>query len=86
VRIRGVLAAVLVAVAVLSAVAPAQVLTPSRAPLDSLPRPKTPFPPVGNYPRACLDCHGWSFDPGFIIKDANARVLAVIAPDDTSAS
>jgi len=69
----------------------AQVLTPSRTRLDSLPRPAAaplPAQSPANGERICVDCHGWTIprgrEPAYIIKDAAARVLAMVPPGDTS--
>jgi len=84
---RGVL---MIAAVALSSKGQAQV-TPSRTRLDSLPRPiaaPLPGPAPANGVRICIDCHGWTIPPGrqpaYIIKDATARVLAMVPPGDTS--
>ena len=82
----------MIAAVALSSEAQAQILTPSRTRLDSLPRPVPPpllpGPTPANGVRICLDCHRWTIptggQPGYIIKDASARVLAMVPPGDTS--
>jgi hypothetical protein len=80
-----------IAAVALSSEGQAQVLTPSRTRLDSLPRPAAASlggPAAANGARICLDCHGGTIRPGwepaYIIKDATARVLAMVPPGDTS--
>lgn len=83
-------AALLARLDALSSEKRAQVLTPSRPRFDSLPLAAA-VPP---HPRAsgaggglCLDCHGWTLEHGltYVIKDADARVLGVVAASGTSA-
>jgi hypothetical protein len=60
--------------------------------LDALshlpPPPPLRMLPQATGPRICLDCNARSIrpgeEPGFIIKDARARVLAMIPPGDTA--
>jgi hypothetical protein len=80
-----------IATVALSSKGRAQVLTPSRTRLDSLPRPAAAAL-SGQAPakgvRICFDCDGGTIRPGqepaYIIKDATARVLAMVPPGDTS--
>jgi hypothetical protein len=88
---RSVHAVLVIAAVALSSEGQAQVLMPSRTRLDSLPRPVAASLP-GQMPargvRTHIDDGRYTIPPGhepaYIVKDATARVLAMVPPGDTS--
>jgi len=88
---RSVRAVLVIAAVTLSSEGQAQVPTPSRTRLDTLPRPvaaSLPGQMPANGVRIDIDGGHYTIRPGhepaYIIKDATARVLAMVPPGDTS--
>ena len=80
-----------IGILILPVLGEAQILTPSRARVDTLTRLPAPVPLAIGAPatsvRICFDCHRFTIRPGtepaFIIKDSARHVLAMVAPGDS---